>query len=142
MSALRIVLAFAGGLAGGWGLWLLLDLDRSGLVSAALWAGGAVAAHDLVLAPVTVGVGLLLARLAPAGARREVAIVLATWALLTVAVANVTFFALGGRSDNPSLLTGDYVQWWLVGTALAAVAAGAVVWRARSREDVASRPRD
>lgn len=126
----RCALGVAGVLAGAWGVLLLLDRPDD-LPSVLVWAAGGVLLHDLVLAPLTVLVGALLARVTPRPARTPVLLLLGGWALVTAAVANV-LSGQGGKPDNPSLLTGDYRVAWAVGTVLVAAAVVVLVVRARS----------
>lgn len=130
MTAVRAVLGVLGVAGAAWGAWLLLGTDPSGIVSTVLWAGGAVVVHDLLLAPLVAAVGVLVVRATPAAARRGVLAVLAGWAVVTLAVANV-LSGQGGKPDNPTLLTGDYLPWWLVLTALTGAVVAALVVRAR-----------
>lgn len=52
MRAVRVVVSVFGGGLLLWGLWLLLSTQRiDQLVNLALWLGGAVIVHDLVLVP-------------------------------------------------------------------------------------------
>ncbi len=125
MRAARLLLALPGVAAIVWGVLLLLDRP-DGLVSVLVWAGGAVLVHDLVLAPLTVVVGVLLGRLLPPATRTPSLLLLAGWALVTVAVANV-LSGQGGKPDNPTLLTGDYGLAWGVATLVVALAVGARV---------------
>ncbi|MEH3067638.1 MAG: hypothetical protein PGN15_06090 [Aeromicrobium erythreum] len=125
MRAARLLLALPGVAAIVWGVLLLLDRP-DGLVSVLVWAGGAVLVHDLVVAPLTVVVGLALGRVLPPATRAPALLLLAGWALVTVAVANV-LSGQGGKPDNPTLLTGDYGLAWGVATLLVALAVGALV---------------
>lgn len=125
MRAARAVLALAGLGAIGWGTLLLLDRP-DGLASVALWAAGGVLVHDLVVAPLVVLAGVVLARVLPPRARTPVVLLLAGWGVVTVAVANV-LSGRGGKPDNASLLTGDYLRAWSVGSALVLLVALVVV---------------
>ncbi len=125
MRTARLLLALPGVAAIVWGVLLLLDRP-DGLVSVLVWAAGAVLVHDLVLAPLTVVVGVLLGRLLPPATRTPSVLLLAGWALVTVAVANV-LSGQGGKPDNPTLLTGDYGLAWGVATLVVALAVGALV---------------
>ena len=69
--------------------------------------------HDLVVAPLTIVVGLVLLRLAPRAWRGSV--VAATLVVATVTVAAVPVLGrFGARPDNPTLLDRDYRTGWLV----------------------------
>lgn len=125
MRTARLLLALPGVAAIVWGVLLLLDRP-DGLVSVLVWAGGAVLVHDLVVAPLTVVVGLGLGRLLPPATRAPTLLLLAGWALVTVAVSAV-LSGQGGKPDNPTLLTGDYPLAWGVATILVALAVGTLV---------------
>jgi hypothetical protein len=80
----RVALIAAGALLLTFGaLRLVTNLDRSDLITLAAWMVVAVVLHDLVIAPVTVGTGVLLTRV-PARARRYVQGSLIVGALITV----------------------------------------------------------
>lgn len=84
MRPYRIGLCAAGGLLLAFGAFrLLTELPASDLVALALWLVAAVALHDGLIAPLTVGVGVTLTRL-PARARRYVQGALVVGALITV----------------------------------------------------------
>ena len=59
MRAARVLLVAAGLGLGLWGVWLMRDFDTERLVSAGTWLAGGIVLHDAVLAPLTVGLGLL-----------------------------------------------------------------------------------
>lgn len=109
---LRLVLSAVGVAAAAYGGVLLLAEDRADLVDAALWLGGGVVLHDLVLAPLLVGLGLIARRWLPARWRTPIVvggIVLGSITLLAVPVLG----RFGARADNPSLLDRPYVTGWL-----------------------------
>ena len=84
MRPYRIGLAVAGSLLLALGAFrLVTELAHGDLVVLALWLVAAVLLHDLVIAPVTVGVGVGLTRLPPRG-RRYVQGALVVAALITV----------------------------------------------------------
>lgn len=140
MRAARLLLALPGVAALVWGGVLLLERPDA-LGSVLVWGVGGVVVHDLVLAPLTVLVGVLLARVLPRATRTAVLLLVAGWGLVTVAVANV-LSGQGGKPDNPTLLTGGYATAWGTATALVALAAVALVVvgvrRARRRTASAS----
>jgi tellurite resistance protein TehA-like permease len=92
-----------------------------------------------VLAPVTVAVLLIGARLLPHAARPAAALGLLVWGAVTLATLNV-LLGVGGRPDNDTLLNRPYVPWWLALSVLwwAGVAAVALLAVRRER---AGRPR-
>jgi hypothetical protein len=80
----RVALIAAGGLLLALGAFrLVTNLDNSELITLAAWLVVAVALHDLVIAPATVGTGVLLTRVPPR-ARRYVQGALIVGALITV----------------------------------------------------------
>jgi hypothetical protein len=131
MTALRVLLAVPGLAAVVWGVLLLLDRPDD-LASVVVWAVGGVVGHDLVLAPLVLLAGLLLARLLPESARTPVTLLVVGWALVTAAVANV-LSGQGGKPDNLTLLTGDYLPAWSVGTAAVALLAVGLALRSVRR---------
>jgi hypothetical protein len=109
---LRLMLSVAGVLAAAYGGVLLLAEDRADVVDAALWLGGGVVLHDLVLAPLLVVFGFAASHWLPARWRTPIAaggIVLGSITLLAVPVLG----RFGARRDNPSLLDRPYVTAWL-----------------------------
>jgi divalent metal cation (Fe/Co/Zn/Cd) transporter len=78
----------------------------------AVWILGVAIAHDLVVAPLTMGVGKVL-RLAPASIRRSLQAALTVSAIVTV-VAIPLLRASGRPSSNPTLVPRDPVRDWLV----------------------------
>jgi uncharacterized membrane protein YoaK (UPF0700 family) len=117
----RILLGLAGVAAMGWSLWLLSDDGLERWRSQAVWIVGGVLAHDAVIAPIVVVLGVTAARLLRPRARRAIAIGFVAWATVSVAVANV-LLPIGGRPDNPSLMNRPYVLAWLIFTGVVAAA--------------------
>lgn len=130
MRATRIVLLAGGFAMGLWGLWLIRDFRLDQLLSAMIWLAGGVIAHDGILAPVVVGIGVVLARITPRYARKPVTVGLILWGTVTMAVANV-LSGQGGKADNDSILDRPYVSTWLVMTLV--VLAGVAVMSSASR---------
>jgi len=126
---LRILLAGLGALAGAYGVFLLLSRQEPAqVVNAAVWLASAVVLHDLVLAPVVLGLVAAGARVTPAAARVPVAaalVVLGAATLLAVPVLG----RFGARSDNPTLLDRDYTAGWfaLAGLVLLATVVSTLV---------------
>lgn len=107
MLAWRIGLGVAGSLLLGFGVFrLVTKLDTSDLLSLAAWLVVAVALHDGLIAPMTVGTGLALARV-PTRARRYVQGALIVAALITV-VAIPLIGRRGTQPDVKALLLRDY----------------------------------
>jgi hypothetical protein len=103
----RIALGVAGGLLLAFGLFRLVTrLDTSDLVALLLWLVVAVAVHDVVVAPLTAGVGVTLTRVPPR-ARRYVQGALLVGALLAV-VAGPLIHRQGTQPEVKALLLRDY----------------------------------
>jgi hypothetical protein len=120
----RLLIGFVGVAMGVFGALRFLQLDRSDIVNGVLWLGGGVIVHDLVLAPVTIALTLLAARLVPRRARAAVVTGLVVLATVTVTAIPV-LGGWGARADNPTLLDRDYATGWLVFAGL--VVAGTII---------------
>lgn len=113
-------------LAVGWGVYgLLTDGRGPAPLSYAVFVALAIIGHDLVLAPVVVGVGWLLTRLAPAVLRAPAQVGLVVSAVLVLA-ATPYLSGRGVRADVPSALPFDYPTRVLV--ALAVLWIGLLGW--------------
>lgn len=107
MDRTRLVLGTAGGLLIGFGaVRLLTDVPSSDLVALGLWLAAAVLIHDLVVAPLTVGTGVVLARL-PARGRRYLQAGLVAGGLVTV-VAIPLILREDTQPAAESILMRDY----------------------------------
>ncbi len=126
MRAFRGLLLLTGVGFGLWGLWLMRDFRSDQLTSTGVWLVGGVIAHDAILAPLTVLLGVVGARLLPNHARAMVAGAFIVWGTVTIAVANV-LLGQGGKPDNDMILGRPYVLAWLVFTALLVLAASAAI---------------
>ncbi len=135
MRAVRVVLVLAGVGVGLWGVWLMRDFTSERLVSAGIWLAGGIAVHDAVLAPLTVVLGVVAARVLPRPARKATALAFVVWATLTVVFVPV-LSGQGGKPDNDTILGRPYVASWLVLTAI--LVAFAVVGALRSRSRAAT----
>lgn len=83
MRRYRIALCVAGGLLVAFGTFrLVTTLDPADLMALVLWLVVAIALHDAVIAPLTVGTGVLLTQV-PSRARRYVQGALVAGALVT-----------------------------------------------------------
>lgn len=107
MGKYRVALIAAGGLLLACGaLRLVTHLDHSDLVALAVWMIVAVALHDFVIAPATVGTGVLLTHVPPR-ARRYVQGALIAGALIAV----IAIPLIGRRGTLPvvkAILLRDY----------------------------------
>jgi hypothetical protein len=131
---MRTVLGAAGLALMGLGLYLLVTGGQ--FKDVALWLAGAVVLHDLLIAPLVLAAGLLLALLPARGLLRGA---LVTAGCLT-AIALPVLLA-PGTPRNPSVLPLDYPRNWLLSLAAVAAVTGAVLAgrrlrgrRARARE--------
>ncbi|MEU2348103.1 hypothetical protein [Modestobacter sp. NPDC049651] len=106
---------------------LLTAGGRVPLGSWATWFVGSALLHDLVLAPLWIGLGWLAARWLPRAARPVVAVAAAVSGVLTL-VALPFVLARGRDPRNPSFLPRDYGLTLLL--VVAAVWALAAVWAA------------
>lgn len=132
MRAVRALLVLAGVGFGLWGLWLMRDFTSERLVSAGIWLGGGIVLHDAVLAPLTVAIGVVAARLLPRYARAPMGIAFLVWATLTVVFVPV-LSGQGGKPDNDTILNRPYLASWAVLTAVLFAVALVGALRRRSR---------
>ncbi|MEV0151376.1 MULTISPECIES: NAD(P)/FAD-dependent oxidoreductase [unclassified Nonomuraea] len=102
---------------------IVLDSNPSGW---ALWFGGVLLAHDLVLAPAVLLAGIVLAGRADRWLRAALIVA----GLVTLATLP-TVLALGRRADNPSILPQDYGRNLLL--VLGTVGLAALAPRCRTR---------
>ena len=130
---IRALLGLIGVAAMGWGFWLLRDDGLERWRSQAVWIVGGVLAHDAVIAPLVVVLGVLAARMWRPRARGVIAVGFIVWATVSVAVANV-LLPVGGRPDNPSLMNRPYVLAWVVFTVVVLAATAVAVARGRSTD--------
>ena len=124
------VLLGAAGLAGAlYGLFLLLGQGATQVLDAGIWLVGGVVAHDAVLAPAVLVLGVVAVRLLPGVARAPVVVGLVVLGTVTL-VAVPVLGRFGASPGNPTLLDRDYVAGWCVLAGLTAVAvAGAILYR-------------
>lgn len=130
--AARLGLGALGVLLGLYGAYLLLsrqDLDQ--LVSAAIWLGGGVVAHDGLIALASLAAVAVGARVLPASARPAAAVGFIVLGSLTL-IAIPMLGRFGAEPDNPTLLDRSYWLGWsgIVVIVVAAVAVAALL-RAR-----------
>ncbi len=107
MLKYRIALAVPGAALLVFGIFrLVTQLQGSDLLALALWLGAAVALHDGLVAPVTVGTGLLLTRVPPRP-RRYLQGALLVAALITV-IAIPLIEREGTQPRSKAILLRDY----------------------------------
>lgn len=115
-----------GGACAAYGGWLLVSTRRLVDVPAALeWLAGVVVAHDALVAPVALLVGVLVARAVPGVARAPVQAGLVVSAAVTAAAAALVL-GLGRDPLNPSQLPLPYGRNLLL--VLAAVWLVVLLW--------------
>lgn len=133
MKVTRGLLIFAGVGFGLWGLSLMRDFTSTQLISIGTWLAGGVILHDAILAPITIGLGVLAARLLPGHFRAAVAVAFLLWATLTVAFFNV-LSGQGGKPDNSTVLNRPYLLSWLLltGVLIGVAVIAALIRRARN----------
>jgi len=132
MKAVRICLAMLGTLAMGYAVLGAVTDPDDRLAGHLSFLLAVQAAHDAVVLPVAIGVGLLLRRYVPAPARRVVQAAL----VVSVAVAVVAVpLALGyGRpADHPSALPLNYLRGLLTVLASVWLVAGVMLIGTRLR---------
>jgi hypothetical protein len=113
----RLLIGALGVAMGSFGVLRFLQLDFDDMVNAVFWLAGGVLVHDAIIAPFTLLVTLVAARLVPAPARTRVVVALVVLATVTVTAIPV-LGRWGARPDNPTLLDRNYVFGWLVFAAL------------------------
>ena len=132
LGPVRLALGALGVAGALWGLWLLRDDGLEALVSVGIWLIGGIIIHDGIIAPLTVGVTVLVARWLPAPARMPVVIAFIVWGTCTIAFI-ATLSGQGGKTGNDTILGKPYELTWIILTLLiAAAAAVAAVLRTRA----------
>jgi hypothetical protein len=134
------MLRFAVGTAGvalmGFGVWLLFGAgDVRDPWDAVVWLGGAIVLHDLIIAPLVLAAGFLLAALPARGTLRAALIVCG--ALTLVALPPLL---RPGAPTNPSALPLDYLRNWLLTLGAVAGLAAAVLILPRAGRALAAWP--
>lgn len=132
MRVARAVLLAGGLVLGVIGAKYLYDSGFDNLLQAAYWLVGGVALHDAVLAPVTLLVVVVAARLLPDWLRGPVAVGFVVLGTVTI-VAIPVLGRFGAHSDNPTLLDRNYSAGWLVLAALVVAGVAVGAWRRHAR---------
>jgi hypothetical protein len=142
MTAWRLAFAIPGLAALAYAATRLWDVPADAWGSVLTWLAGGVVLHDVVLAPIVVGLGVAASRWLPAPWRRPAVVALVCWGSLTLAAIPVLYGG-GVRPDNPTLLDRPYVASWWIGSATVVVLVGAAGWwhlRSTRRPRPPSRP--
>ncbi|MGG5258152.1 hypothetical protein [Phycicoccus avicenniae] len=129
MRALRFVLGTVGVGVAAYGLLRLVRLPSEQLPSVLVWVVGGIVAHDGLLAPLVVGLGVAAAASARWVRGPLLAAVVVLGPLTLVAVPVLGRF--GARADNTTLLDRPYLAGYLA--LVGGVVALAVVSAVRSR---------
>jgi hypothetical protein len=113
--------------AGALGLALMavgatLLLTGGQLKDVALWLAGAIVLHDGIIAPLVLGVGLLLAAVPARGTVRGALVVAGCLTMIALPP-----LLRPGAPTNPSALPLDYLRNWLLVLASVAVVTGVVL---------------
>lgn len=133
MRAYRIALAVPGAALLAFGVFrLVTELEGGDLLALVLWMAVAVALHDGIVAPATVGTGLLLTRVPPR-ARRYLQGAVLVGALTTV-IAIPLIGREGSQPRSKAILLRDYAGNLTLLLALTA-ATGLVVYALRVVRD-------
>ncbi len=132
MRTSRVLLGVAGVALAAYGLLRLVRLPPDQVVAVGIWLAGGIIAHDGLLAPVVVAVGLLAALRAGPSWRTPLLWLLVVLGPLTV-VAVPVLGRFGARPDNPTLLDRPYVLGY--GVIAAVVVAATVVAGLRARRE-------
>jgi len=128
----RVLLGGAGVAGVVYGLYRLVTMPPEHVPTVLLWAVGGVVVHDVVLAPLVVGLGVLAALVAPDWLRGPLVRLLVVLGPLTL-VALPVLGRFGARDDNPTLLDRPYWAGYLAIVAVAVAATAVGAWRRRSR---------
>jgi hypothetical protein len=130
---MRLVFALFGLTAIGYGAYGWLAADGSKPLQQTLFMGAVLVGHDFVVLPISIGLGALAARFAPAWARRpaQAALVLSG----AISLIALPFVIGAGRiADNPSAFPQHYGRnlLFIVAAIWLGAAIAAVVRRRRS----------
>ena len=127
MNAVRVVLGLAGIALAYVGVRDLLGFDWSRLVSVLEWLIVGNVLHDVILAPLVVVAGVVLARTVPTWARQPVVTGLVVIGVMTL-VAIPVLGNFGDEVTNPSLMPRNYWAGWFGFVALVLMAVAVGCW--------------
>jgi len=126
----RLALGAVGLGVGLYGVLLLLDLGGENLRATGTWLIGGVVLHDAVLAPVTIVLAYVAARVL--GRRVPVPVVVGSIVLASATLVAVPVLGRRhARPDNTTLLDRDYVLGWFVLAGLTLLVVSAALVRDR-----------
>ncbi len=128
----RLLIGAGGVVVALYGAFLMLSRQDPGQwLEVGIWFGVGVAAHDVVLSALVIGVCFLGTRLLPERWRAPAAIALVVWGSLTVVTVPVLTRA-GARADNATLLDRPYLAtWWAISAIVVVLVAVAGLVRSR-----------
>lgn len=137
MRAVRLALGAVGVAVTVYGMLRLLRLPSEQVVAVLVWVAGGIVAHDGVIAPAVVGLGLAATALSR-WLRPSLVVLLVVLGPLTL-VAVPVLGRFGARPDNPTLLDRPYLTGYavLVGLGLVLAALSALRARRSSAHDLA-----
>jgi hypothetical protein len=140
MRAVRLALGAVGVAVTVYGLLRVLRLPSEQVVAVLVWVAGGIVAHDGVVAPLVVGLGLAATALSR-WLRPSLVVLLVVLGPLTL-VAVPVLGRFGARPDNPTLLDRPYLVGYavLVGLGLVLTALSALRARRSSAHDLAPEP--
>lgn len=127
MRLARVLLGGVGVGVGIYGASLMKDLGWDNFVASAKWLVGGVVLHDGVIAPATIVLALLVARVR----RRPLpgAVIVGGIVVASVSLAALPVLGrFGARADNPTLLPRDYLAGWSAFAGLTLLIVGIAVW--------------
>lgn len=104
------------------GLGAVLVVRTGTVWEVVLWLAGAIVLHDGLIAPLVLGLGLLLAAVPARGTVRAGVIVAGSLTLVALPL-----MLRPGTAPNPTALPLDYVRNWLVLMGVVALGTGAVL---------------
>ncbi|WP_338674710.1 hypothetical protein V1460_18225 [Streptomyces sp. SCSIO 30461] len=132
---MRIFMGGIGLVVMGFGAWLLFGTgDVRDPWDVVIWLGGAIVLHDVLIAPVVLAVGSLLAVLPGRPVIRAAMIVCGALTLIALPP-----LLRPGAPANPSALPLDYVDNWLLASGVVAVLAATALILPRAVRALAAR---
>jgi hypothetical protein len=132
MRSVRVLIGLAGVVVAAVGISKLVDRGWGEIVDVVTWLVVGTVAHDGLLAPIIVVLGVLVVRVLPVWARMPVVAGFVVLGSATI-VALPVLSGNGEDSTIPSLLDRNYVGGWLVVAALTTVGVAVGCWWQRRR---------
>ena len=129
MRTTRLLVGVLGAGVAGYGVLRLLRLPSEQVLAVLVWVAGGIVAHDGLLAPLVVGLGLAATALSR-WLRPSLVVLLVVLGPLTL-VAVPVLGRFGARPDNTTLLDRPYLAGWAVLVGVGVVLAALSALRAR-----------